>query len=151
MCKKNHWRKVGSSSKTPDENYRMRRDADTHAYEYKLKNELIDARNEADSKVYQLEKLLRENGEKIKDADKAPIQAAIEKVKQATGGEDVAALRRAISDLDQAAHAMSQHLYSQPPPAGESGGSETGPSGAPGGDGKAAKDDVIDAEFEVKK
>src|SRR5437763_17118678 len=126
MCKKNHWRKVGSSSKTPDENYRMRRDADTHAYEYKLKNELIDARNEADSKVYQLEKLLRENGEKIKDADKAPIQSAIEKVKQAQAGEDVAALRRAIGDLDQAAHAMSQHLYAQ---GGESGGAAAGPGG----------------------
>jgi molecular chaperone DnaK len=127
----------------------MRKDAETHADEDKLKKELIDARNEADSKVYQLEKLLRENGEKIKDADKAPIQSAIEKVKQASGAEDVAALRRAISDLDQAAHAMSQHLYQQPGPA--AGGGETGPSGAPSGDGKSGKDDVIDAEFEVKK
>jgi molecular chaperone DnaK len=148
--KQNQIRIEGSSGMSPEEIERMRKDAEAHAEDDKQKKELIDARNEADSKVYQLEKLLRENGEKIKDTDKAPIQAAIEKVKQATGGEDVAALRRAISDLDQAAHAMSQHLYSQAPPAGEPGG-ETGPSGAPSGDGKAAKDDVIDAEFEVKK
>ncbi|HEY2149104.1 MAG TPA: Hsp70 family protein, partial [Pirellulales bacterium] len=148
--KQNQIRIEGSSGMSPEEIERMRKDAEAHAEDDKQKKELIDARNEADSKVYQLEKLLRENGEKIKDTDKAPIQAAIEKVKQATGGEDVAALRRAINDLDQAANAMSQHLYSQAPPAGESGG-ETGPSGAPSGDGKAAKDDVIDAEFEVKK
>jgi molecular chaperone DnaK len=150
--KENHIRIEGSSGMTADEIERMRRDAESHADEDKKKKELIDARNEADSKVYQLEKLLRENGEKIKDADKAPIQSAIEKVKQATAGEDVDALRRAIGDLDQAAHAMSQHLYSQQAgPTGAPGGGETGPSASPGGDGKSGKDDVIDAEFEVKK
>ncbi len=148
--KQNQIRIEGSSGMSPDEIERMRKDAESHAEDDKQKKELIDARNEADSKVYQLEKLLRENGEKIKDADKAPIQAAIEKVKQTSAGEDVAALRRAIGDLDQAAHAMSQHLYAQGAPTGAPGG-ETGPAGPPSGDGKAGKDDVIDAEFEVKK
>jgi molecular chaperone DnaK len=148
--KENTIRIEGSSGMSQDEIERMRRDAESHADEDKRKKELIDARNEADSKVYQLEKLLRENGEKIKEADKAPIQSAIEKVKQAQTGEDVAALRRAIGDLDQAAHAMSQHLYSQAEPGGGPTG-PTGPSAPPGGDGKSGKDDVIDAEFEVKK
>jgi molecular chaperone DnaK len=148
--KQNQIRIEGSSGMSTDEIERMRKDAEAHAEDDKQKKELIDARNEADSKVYQLEKLLRENGEKIKEADKAPILSAMEKVKSASSGEDVAALRRAISDLDQAAHAMSQHLYAQP---GAEGG-PTSPSGAPGapsGDGKSGKDDVIDAEFEVKK
>jgi molecular chaperone DnaK len=154
--KQNQIRIEGSSGMSQDEIERMRRDAETHADEDKRKKELIDARNEADSKVYQLEKLLRENADKIKDADKAPIQSAIEKVKQASSGEDVDALRRAIGDLDQAAHAMSQHLYAQagPPGGGEGGGTAggpTGPSGAPSGDGKSGQGDVIDAEFEVKK
>jgi molecular chaperone DnaK len=149
--KENQIRIEGSSGMTPEEIERMRKDAESHADEDKRKKELIDARNEADSKVYQLEKLLRENGEKIKESDKAPIQSAIEKVKQAQGGEDVAALRRAIGDLDQAAHAMSQHLYSQGAPDGGPTGGPTGPSAPPGGDGKSGKDDVIDAEFEVKK
>jgi molecular chaperone DnaK len=148
--KQNQIRIEGSSGMSPEEIERMRKDAEAHADDDKQKKELIDARNEADSKVYQLEKLLRENGEKIKDTDKAPIQSAMEKVKQASAGEDVPALRRAISDLDQAAHAMSQHLYAQPGPTGAPGG-ETGPAGQPSGDGKAGKDDVIDAEFEVKK
>src|SRR5436305_961644 len=134
--KQNQIRIEGSSGMSQDEIEKMRKDAEAHADEDKQKKELIDARNEADSKVYQLEKLLRENGEKIKDTDKAPIQSAIEKVKQTQAGEDVAALRRAIGDLDQAAHAMSQHLYAQPG-AGAAGGptDATGPSAPPGGDG----------------
>jgi molecular chaperone DnaK len=153
--KQNQIRIEGSSGMSSDEIERMRKDADSHADEDKRKKELIDARNEGDSKVYQLEKLLRESGEKVKEADKAPLQAAIEKVKQASSGEDVAAIRRAIGDLDQAAHAMSQHLYSQ---GGQDGGAAGGPAagdpqgGSPNGsDGKSGKDDVIDAEFEVKK
>ncbi|HEY1379103.1 MAG TPA: Hsp70 family protein, partial [Gemmataceae bacterium] len=150
--KQNQIRIEGSSGMSQDEIERMRRDAESHADEDKRKKELIDARNEADSKVYQLEKLLRDSGDKIKESDKAPIQAAIEKVKQAQTGEDVAALRRAIGDLDQAAHAMSQHLYTQGGPGGAGGATgPTGPSAPPGGDGRSGNDDVIDAEFEVKK
>jgi molecular chaperone DnaK len=148
--KQNQIRIEGSSGMSQDEIERMKRDAETHAEDDKRKKEMIDARNEADSKIYQLEKLLTESGDKIKEADKAPIQAAIEKVKQAASGEDVAALRRAIGELDQASGAMAQHLYGQggPTSAAEPPGA-AGPTA--GGDGKSGKDDVIDAEFEVKK
>jgi len=144
--KQNQIRIEGSSGMSQDEIEKMRRDAETHAEDDKKAKELIDARNEADSKIYSLEKLLRESGDKIKEADKAPILAAMEKVKQAASGEDVAAIRRAIGDLDQAAHAMSQHLYAQGAPQADGGA-----SGPAAGDGKSGKDDVIDAEFEVKK
>ena len=77
----------------------------------------------------------------------------MEKLKQAASGDDVNAIRTAISELEQASHAMAQHLYrSQQQPAGGA-----GPQQAPPGDGQQAggggqgKDDVIDAEFEVKK
>jgi molecular chaperone DnaK len=144
--KENTIRIEGSSGMSQEEIERMRRDAESHAEEDKRRKELIDARNEADSRIYAMEKLLRENADKIKESDKAPIQAAIEKVKQASSGEDVAAIRRAIGDLDQAAQALAQHLYSQGQP-----GAAAGAAGATGGDGKTGKDDVIDAEFEVKK
>jgi molecular chaperone DnaK len=151
--KENQIRIEGSSGMSQDEIERMRKDAESHADEDKRKRELIDARNEADQKIYQLEKTLKDAGDKVKETDKAPLQAAIEKVKQAASGEDAAAIKRAIGDLDQAAQAMAQHLYGQGGteggPAGPAGG---GPSAAPsGGDGKSGKDDVIDAEFEVKK
>src|SRR5581483_2662592 len=74
--KQNQIRIEGSSGLTSDEIERMKRDAEAHAEEDKHKKELIDARNEADGKIYQLEKLLKDNADKIKESDKAPIQSA---------------------------------------------------------------------------
>jgi molecular chaperone DnaK len=127
---------------------RMRREADEHAGEDKKKRELIDARNEADQRIYHLEKLLKENTDKIGEADRAPIQAAIEKVKQAASRDDANAIKQAIGELEQASHAMAQHLYSKGP-----GPQPAGPQTPPpaDGSGKTGKEDVIDAEFEVKK
>jgi molecular chaperone DnaK len=128
-----------SSGLSQAEVEKMRRDAELHAEEDKKRRELIDAKNEADQRVWQLEKQLKEVGEKISAADKAPIQSAIDKVKAAQKGEDLAAIKQAVSELEAAAHAMAAHVQSNKASAGP----------AAGGDGK--KDDVIDAEFEVKK
>jgi molecular chaperone DnaK len=129
---------------------RMRRDAESHAADDKKKRELAEARNQGDGLAYQMERMLKEHGEKLTDADKAPITAAIEKVRDKCKGDDASAIKQAVSELEAASHAMAQHLYKQAGPAG-------GPAGAgPSDDGKpkagpANKDDVIDAEFEVKK
>jgi molecular chaperone DnaK len=146
--KENKIRIEGSSGMSPDEIERMRKDAESHADDDKRKRELIDERNKADSLIYNLEKSLKDAGDKIKESDRAPIQAAIEKVKQAASGEDVAAIKRAVGDLEQAAQAMAQVLYSQP---GQQGPTPSGAAPESGGDAKKGKDDVIDAEFEVKK
>jgi molecular chaperone DnaK len=132
---------------------RMRRDAEEHAGEDKKKRELIDARNEADQRIYQLEKLLKDNADKVNEADRAPIQAAIEKVKQAASRDDANAIKQAISELEQASHAMAQHLYSKGPGLQGPGPQAGGPGTPPPSDGpsKTGQDDVIDAEFEVKK
>jgi molecular chaperone DnaK len=144
-----------SSGLSQSEVEKMRRDADAHADEDRRKREVIDARNKADQMVWQMEKLLKDNAAKISDADKAPIQAAMERVKQAAKGDDVNAINQAVSDLQQASHAMAQHLYGQQGggpggPGGGPGGGPSGPQAGPSGDGKG-KEDVIDAEFEVKK
>jgi molecular chaperone DnaK len=137
-----------SSGLSQAEVEKMRRDAELHAGDDKRKRELIDARNHADQVVYSMDKLLKENAGKLSEADKAPIQSAIERVKQAASGDDAGAIKTAVGELEQASHAMAQHLYSK-------GGAGAAPGGeeAPSGDGKAAggKEDVIDAEFEVKK
>jgi molecular chaperone DnaK len=139
-----------SSGLNQSEVERMRREAESHADEDKRRRELIDARNAADQLIWQMEKLLKDNGDKISDADKAPIQAAIEKLKQAASKDDVAEINRAVDELQQASHAMAQHLYKQqPPPGAGPGGSQEPPSGD--GKGGAGKEDVIDAEYEVKK
>jgi molecular chaperone DnaK len=128
---------------------KMRRDAEQHADEDKRKRELIDVRNQADQMIWQMEKLLKDNAGKISDADKAPIQSAIEKVKQAASKDDPNAIRQAIGELEQASHAMAQHLYSKGQ--GQGPGGAAGPQDGPSADGNEKKDDVIDAEFEVKK
>ena len=129
---------------------KLRREAETHAEDDKRKRELIDERNKADQMVYQIEKLLKDNAGKISEADQAPIRAGVEKVKQAASGEDVNAIRQAVGELEQASHAMAQHLYGQQQKAGAGGGPEQ-PSGDGHGQAGGGKEDVIDAEFEVKK
>ncbi len=136
-----------SGSMSKDEIEKMKRDAELHADADKLKREFADAKVEAENKLFSLEKLLKENGEKVSDADKAALERAMEKVKTAKDGSDLAAIKSAVSELDTASQAMAQHLYAQPG-AGGQGATPSGnepPAGAKGGD------DVIDAEYEVKK
>jgi molecular chaperone DnaK len=131
-----------NSGLTQQEIEKMRKDAESHAEDDRRKRELTDARNRADQTIYEVEKVMRENSEKLNDNDKKPIQSAIESLKQVASKEDVNAIKQAINDLEQAAKALAQHVRAGAAPSGE------------GGDGKASgggKDDVIDAEFEVKK
>lgn len=143
--KENKVRIEQSSGLSQSEIDKMKRDAESHADEDKKKREFADAKVEAENRAFQVEKLLKEHGDKIGAADKAAIERAVEKVKDATKGTDLSAVKTASDELTQAAQAMSQHLYSQQaqPP---------GPPGAtPSGEEKKGGDDVIDAEYEVKK
>ncbi len=92
--------------------------------------------------IFAIEKQLKELGDKMGAGDRQAIQAAVERTKQAASGEDVQAIRQAVSDLQAAAQAMAQHVHH---PSGEGAAPEAGGAEAKG------KDDVIDAEFEVKK
>jgi molecular chaperone DnaK len=139
----------GSSGLDPAEVERMRKDAEAHAAEEKKKVELIDARNQADAIIYGIEKQLKELGDKIGATDRQAIQSAVERTKQAASGEDVQAIRQAVSDLHAAAAAMAQHVHR--PGDGGAGGGFAGGGEAPPQGGGGGKDDVIDAEFEVKK
>ena len=130
----------GSSGLDPQEVERMRKEAESHAEEDRRKVELIEARNQADAVIFAIEKQLKELGDKIGANDRQAIQAAVERTKQAASGEDVQAIRQAVSDLQAAAQAMAQHMHR---PSGE--------DAAPGGESDKGKEDVIDAEFEVKK
>jgi molecular chaperone DnaK len=137
----------GSSGMSKDEVERMKRDAEAHADEDKQKREFADAKNTAETRIHQIEKMFAEAGEKITDANKAPINAAIAKVREAIDRKDLAAVKSATAELEQATSAMAQHLYSQ---AGTPGaGPQAGPT--PGASDKKGGDDVIDAEYEVKK
>ena len=88
----------------------MQRDAEAHAEEDKKKRELADLHNQADHEVWGIEKLMKEAGDKISDSDKAPVNAAIAKLREVGKGTDKDAIQRAIQNLQQAAHALGQHI-----------------------------------------
>ena len=140
-----------SSGLSETEIEKMRKDAESHADEDKKKRGLIEARNEAESRSYQLEKLIKQQGDKLKESDKSALEAAIAKVREAAKGEDAAAIKSAIGELEAASHAMSEALYKSAATAGAgpAGASAADAAGAASG-GSSPDDDAIDAEFEVK-
>ena len=124
-----------------DEIERMRQDAEVHAEEDKKQFELVEAKNKADQLVYQMEKLIEENGDKLSEDDLAPVQTCIDKVKEVAGGEDKDAIDSAVSELEQTSQALSQVLYQA---AQQEGGADESAD-------DVKDDDAIDAEFEVKE
>lgn len=125
---------------------RMRSDAETHAEEDKRQFELVEAKNQADHMCYQLEKMIKENEDKLTDADKEPLRKAVEKTRTVAQGQDPQAIKAAVSDLEQASHAFSKTLY-------ERAGAQTPPGSGASHDAPGettTADDAIDAEFEVK-
>ena len=131
-----------------DEIEQMRKDAESNAEEDKRQFELVEAKNKASQLVYQLEKLMKENDEKLTEDDKAPMNTAIEKVNKASEGDDVAAIKQATDELEAASQAFSKVLYEKagPEAGGQGEGAASGAAASAGGD----DDDAIDADFEVK-
>ncbi len=118
---------------------RMVQEARSHEAEDKKRRELIEARNMADSLVYQTEKALRDLGSKVPANERGNIEAKINDLKSAAQGEDLNRIRKATEEVQQAFHALSQQLYAQgQQPQPEAPG---GPSAPPPSEG-----DVIDGE-----
>ena len=140
-----------SSGLSDEEIEKMRRDADAHASEDKKRREFAELHNKADSMVWQLEKLMKENESSISAADKDAMTSAIDKVKEAMKGTDADALKSAVSQLEQASHAFSKTLYEKAAGSAAGAGPQPGASEqADSNSGSGNNDDTIDAEFEVK-
>jgi molecular chaperone DnaK len=144
-----------SGGLTKDEIERMQRDAQANAAVDKRRRELAEARNAAEQRVYQLEKLLAENKERLSEADMAAVRGALAKVNQVKGGDDPAAIQRALDELQLASQAMSEHLYAGAGAGAAASGSRAGTNGpsasSDGGTRGGKEDEVIDVEFEEKK
>jgi molecular chaperone DnaK len=139
---------TASSGLGKDEVDRMMREAEAHADEDKKRRAVTDARNQADGLVYQIEKTLSENKEKVPAADVSRIESSIAALKKALEGDDEAAIRTGMEHLQKTSHAMAEALYKQAqsePSAGGPGG-EQAPGGGAGPGGPAPDGDVIDAE-----
>mgnify|MGYP000108939305 CR=1 FL=1 len=134
---------TGQSSLPKDEIDRMMRDAEAHAAEDKARREEAEVRNQADTLVYQTEKLLKEQGEKITGDERDKVEAALAQLKTAIGGSDVEAIKSGVEALGQASQGFAQRLY-QEASAQQAAGGQAGPS--TDGD-RPSDDDVVDAEI----
>jgi len=137
---------TSSSGLQKEEIDKMVRDAESHADEDKRKREEIEARNRADSTVYQVEKALKDNRDKVSDSDAAAIEAAIADAKKAIESGEVDRMNKATDALNQTSQKAFEAMYKS---GAQGGGAGSGPSGANanGGGSKSADGDVIDAEY----
>ena len=112
---------TASTNLSDDEIDKAVKEAEKFAEEDKKRKEAIDIRNNADSMVYQTEKILKENGDKLPAEDKSAIEAELEKVKKALEGTDNDAIKAATESLTQKFHEMSTKMYQQAQAAGAQG------------------------------
>ncbi|HZU41262.1 MAG TPA: molecular chaperone DnaK [Terriglobales bacterium] len=143
---------TSSSGLSKEEVERMAKDADAHSAEDKAKREEIEARNQLDSLVYSVEKMLRENGDKISGSERGDVENAVADAKKALEGGDKNAMNAARDRLTQASHKLAEQMYRAAQPQGTPAGAPGAGAGpAPGTDGHSAeqkKDEgVIDAEY----
>lgn len=140
---------TGQSSLNKDDIDRMVKDAEAHAEDDRRRKEEAEIRNNADGLVYQIEKLLREQGDKLPDDEKTRVEAALKDLKESLGGTDNEAIKRATESLATASQTATQKLYEAAAAANSGGGS--GGSGDGGASSSAADDEVIDAEIVDEK
>ena len=129
---------TGQSSLNRDDIERMVRDAEAHAAEDKRRREEAEVRNNADTLVYQTEKLLREQGEKLSAAERSQVEEKLAALKSALGGSDLEAIKAATEALMTASQEFTQRLY-------EAAARES--QSAAGGASVPADDEVVDAEI----
>ncbi len=140
-----------SSGLNEQEIDKMVKDAEKHAEEDRKKSELIQARNEADQMVYSSEKSLKDLGDKVSADERAKVEAAIKKVREAMSGESTEAISQAKEELMQASHKIAEEMYKQSQQASQAGAAgaksddgQAKPGGESGGD-----SGTVDADFEV--
>ncbi|MBI1947249.1 MAG: molecular chaperone DnaK [Deltaproteobacteria bacterium] len=139
---------TASSGLSEGEIQKMVKDAEAHAAEDKAKRELIEERNKLDSMIYNLDKMLKENGEKVSAGAKEPVEAALKKAKEKLDSQDVAVVKAALEELTKASHKMAEELYKSGTPNDPTQASQSAPP-PPGAEGeKKPGDDVVDAEYE---
>jgi molecular chaperone DnaK len=132
---------TGQSSLSKEQIEQMVRDAEAHAEEDRRRREEADARNRADTLVYQTEKVLREQGDKVPAEEKAQVESALADLRSAVGDGDVARMNEASDRVMAASQKLSQLLYEQAAQEGAAASAGSGGSEAP------RDDEVVDAEI----
>jgi molecular chaperone DnaK len=147
---------TGGSALPKDEIDRMMREAEEHAEEDKVRREEAEVRNQAEALVFQTEKFLKDNDEKLPDEPKERVKASITKVNEALKGTDIAAVKSAVEELANESQQLGTALYANAQAdAGAAGGDGFTAAGSAGMDGAAgdtagsgsADEDIVDAEI----
>jgi molecular chaperone DnaK len=143
---------TGQSSLAKDDIERMVRDAEAHAEEDKTRREEAEVRNQADTLVYQTEKLLKDQGEKFEGTEKEDVETALAAVKDALNGTNIEAIKDTTEKLIGVSQSFSQRLYeqasqTQSAPSGDGSGGSDGSAGADGTGQAGSDDEVVDAEI----
>ena len=141
-----------SSGLSEDEINRMVRDAEANKAEDQKRFELAQARNQADAAINQVQKTLKDLGDKVESADRAACESAIKEVEEAVRGEDKAVIDKKVEALMAAAQKIGEKLNKAAAEAGQAQQQAAGQAGAgQQASGKAADDDVVDADYKEVK
>jgi molecular chaperone DnaK len=143
--KKQEIRITGSSGLSKDEVERMRKEAEQNAAADKVRRELIDLRNQGEAAAYATRKSLEEHGGKISAEARGKVESALTNLETALKGEDKAAMEAALKNLNDSSMELGKAVY-EATQASQAGGAKPEAGGAKA----SGKDDVIDAEYEVK-
>jgi molecular chaperone DnaK len=140
---------TSSSGLSDEEVEKMVKDAEAHAAEDEKLREKVDLKNQADSTVFQTEKFLKENEDKVTPEQKAEVEAAIEPVKKAIEAEDYEAMKSTLDALDEKMQAAATEMYSnaQAAPGADAGAADATGGAEPAGEKQAS--DVEEADFEM--
>jgi len=138
----------GQSTLSKEDIQQMVKDAEAHAEEDKQRRDEAEVRNNADSAVYQAEKMLRDQADTVSDDDKASVETPLAALKSALGGNDIAGIKEATATLTNALQAFGQKLYEAAArDTNATGSSASGQeSGAPN-DPNAGDSEIVDAEI----
>jgi molecular chaperone DnaK len=139
---------TGQSALSKDDIQKMVRDAEAHAEEDRRRRDEAETRNQAENLVYQTDKLLREQGDKISGDEKTRVESALADLKSALGGSDLDAIKRATEGLVTASQSFAQKLY-EAASQQQAGGAGDGAAGVPAG--AANDDEIVEAEIVDEK
>ncbi len=132
-----------SSGISSEEIDRMVKDAESHGEEDIKKKEVVEARNRLDSLIYEVDRNLKENRDKVSEEDASNIEAALEKGRETMKGTEKAEMESAIEEISQASHKLAEVLYAAQSAAGDASPEE----GSAGEEEAPADEDVVDAEY----
>ncbi len=138
---------TSSSGLSKDEIDRMTKEAEAHADEDKRRREEVEARNQLDSLVYNTDKMLKENRDKVSADDATTLEGALADARKALEGTDTAAMVAAKDKLTAATHKLAEAMYKNASQQREAASAPPPPPDAAPGNGEAKAGDVIDAEY----